>query len=61
LKPLSQPNLGDLPLLFRGFLQFGVLVIFQAAPQNLQNLRRGRWSVIATTSMPDLSKPSMIC
>src|ERR1700686_3941484 len=40
LQPLSQTNLRDLPLLLRSFLKFGVIVIFQSAPQNLQNLRR---------------------
>src|SRR6202140_5063510 len=36
LQPLSQTNLRDLPLLLRSFLKFGVIVIFQSAPQNLQ-------------------------
>src|ERR1700687_1148464 len=40
LQPLSQTNLRDLPLLLRSFLKFGVIVIFQPALQNLQNLRR---------------------
>src|SRR5258708_22392694 len=37
LQPLSQANLRDLPLLLRGFLQFGVVVIFQPSPQSIQN------------------------
>jgi hypothetical protein len=40
LEPFSKPDLRNLPLLLGGFVKFGLCVIVEASPKNLQNLSR---------------------
>ena len=45
MEPFLQAEFRDLPLLFGGFVQFGLGVIIEAALKNRQDLRRrfARW------------------